>query len=171
MRTSTNMWIEKHGAEALHLYANTDMRASEIAARYEGATKNRLISYAYSNGLMRKQPYKPSKRALRARINGSGKVDLRYLQDDVCLVRACSGDLKKMLAKACELSAIGVADVVSDARCNDIARRRWRVCYLLRQADLSYPRIGLMLKKHHTSVLYGVQAVEACIADAQEVAA
>ena len=160
MAMSTNSWIEKHGAEALNLYATTSLKAAEIAARYEGATKNRLCALASRHGYKRGGG-SASRKPITAFKN---RVSLRHIHTDAAAVVAQRGDLKRMLTTAANLSRIGINDLIGPSQMNSIAYRRWRVCYLLRQAGLSYPRIGMLLKKHHTTCMKAVHYVEAELA-------
>ena len=51
-----------------------------------------------------------------------------------------------------------LGDLQSKLRYRRLVTVRWRVFYALRQQGFSYPEIGELLKRDHSTVIHGVQA-------------
>lgn len=64
------------------------------------------------------------------------------------------------LSAACAEAGISVGDAQGPCRRRDLAKLRFHVMWLLRQAGWSYPRIGKRLNRDHTAILHGVRRWE-----------
>ena len=51
-------------------------------------------------------------------------------------------------------------DVMGPSRAQYIVTARFKCYRALRQKGLSYPQIGAIMKRDHTSILYGVRVLE-----------
>jgi chromosomal replication initiation ATPase DnaA len=82
-------------------------------------------------------------------------------------------DRQKNLLSGCELArarkavwpvldAYGIAwgNVIASDRRPFMVRVRWEVCEALRNAGMSLPLIGRIIKRNHTTVLHGLRALE-----------
>ena len=58
--------------------------------------------------------------------------------------------------------------VLGHSRASDVADARQLLYWLLRQDGHSYPHIGNLLGRHHTTIMHGVKAVENGIAEQQK---
>lgn len=67
-------------------------------------------------------------------------------------------DLISRIAAAYEIS---IEDIHGRSHRPEIVRARHAAMYLIREhTELSYPQIGRLFNRHHTSVLHGVASIE-----------
>jgi chromosomal replication initiation ATPase DnaA len=65
-----------------------------------------------------------------------------------------------MVQKASELFKVHPRDLISTYRFNFIVRARFAMYLALRQRGWSYPKIGRLLKRDHSSVVHGVKRAQ-----------
>jgi chromosomal replication initiation ATPase DnaA len=63
----------------------------------------------------------------------------------------------KIVDAVSEAAGIPARHILSQKRTAAVARARQIVMYEARQAGLSYPQIGMVLGRDHTSVMHGVK--------------
>jgi chromosomal replication initiator protein len=64
----------------------------------------------------------------------------------------------KSLKLACEIANISIEEARSSARTKEVCHRRNHAMWVMRQWDgWSYPNIGRMLKRDHTTIIHGVK--------------
>jgi hypothetical protein len=83
-----------------------------------------------------------------------------YRYDPPLHPKPVSGLKSEVLASACQIAGITVADCKSDDRRHAVCRRRWHVMSILRAWGWSTPAIGKMLNRHHSTVIIGVRKFE-----------
>jgi chromosomal replication initiator protein len=81
--------------------------------------------------------------------------------------RIISSDSKSsvvLLARVCEHFEITMTELLSKDRHAHIADARHVAAWLLRETGLSYPSIGKVLERDHTTIMHSVRKVEREIA-------
>ena len=82
------------------------------------------------------------------------------IYEDIDQLKAYKSNRRHLLEAACRLSQISVNEVMTETKSFDRSAKRFRVMYLLRGLGLSYPLIGMLLNRHYSSVIHGVQVVK-----------
>jgi chromosomal replication initiation ATPase DnaA len=76
--------------------------------------------------------------------------------------------MKGHLAYVCTAFNVHPDSVLGHSRNANVAAARQLLYWLLRQDGLSYPKIGALVGRHHTTVIHGVRAVNDGIRQQQE---
>lgn len=73
-----------------------------------------------------------------------------------------SVDNRVLITLVAQKFGVGVRDVFSDFRERKVTRARWAAMYVLRhEKGYSFPEIGRVMNRDHTTVIHGVRRVEA----------
>ena len=73
---------------------------------------------------------------------------------------------REVLEEVAEATGTTVAQLKGPTRLRHIARARQLAMFKLREAGLTVARIGAILNRDHTTVIYGCQRIEALMAEA-----
>jgi len=65
-----------------------------------------------------------------------------------------------LITRCADLTGLSEADILGRSRDPRLVRSRWAVALALRWRGESLPAIGLVLNKHHTTILNGLQQGE-----------
>lgn len=69
-----------------------------------------------------------------------------------------------LVLRVCRARGVSLTTLKSKNRHASVVRARQEAMYLLRtHAALSYPEIGRLLNRDHTTCMYGVEVVEFCV--------
>jgi len=65
------------------------------------------------------------------------------------------------VSAACSRFGVAPSDVLSPSRPSQVSKARWAIAYvLIERMGWSLPRIGRLLNKDHTAVLYGYRRAQ-----------
>lgn len=79
---------------------------------------------------------------------------------DETLLKAPQGGVEQLLERVCDRFGISMAELLSRDRHSNIAAARAVAAWLLREHGLSFPVIGRVLRRDHSTVLVAVRKVE-----------
>lgn len=91
-------------------------------------------------------------------------------QWDVSRTKLSSSEKRELIITAvCEAFEISTFDLKSKAQTQDIARARAAMSYLLRKhAKYTYAKIGMIISRHHTTILHQIRMAEEQIEQREE---
>ena len=75
--------------------------------------------------------------------------------------RHSTSGTRRIIEAAAHEYGLTVEDILGDSRRRQIVAARWEAARRLREAGLSYPHIGELLNRHHTTVMHAVRSLEA----------
>lgn len=85
------------------------------------------------------------------------------MQEQGALMLNLKAEADAIFRWVCEAYGIEPSDLTGNSRMEPIAEARNVAYYLARQRGMSYPRIGRLFKRDHTSVISGVKRVQALL--------
>lgn len=65
--------------------------------------------------------------------------------------------VREVVARIASERALAVSDVLGPSRCRNVAEARWAIWAILRKRGYSFPRIGQLFGRDHTTVIHGVR--------------
>lgn len=157
--TKRGLWVPLHGEEVKRLWCETNIPAKEIGQMF-GISKSAILSF-----LDRQRP-----RLIRSYITPSRKrhasmpvrgLNVEHVESDLIEISQYRHDTTRMLSCAANLCGVSVDELTGLERAG--AKRKWRATYLMRRMGLSYPRIGRLVNRDHSTVQYGVNRFQATI--------
>ena len=70
----------------------------------------------------------------------------------------------RIIIETCETTGIGLADLLSRSRTGPVVYARQLAAYSIRKlTNLSYPKIGRLLNRHHSTIMYDVAEFDALL--------
>lgn len=87
---------------------------------------------------------------------------------DAGSIRIPGQKLRGVLREVSEASGIPIARILGPSRVRPVVEARQLVCHVLRRHGMSYPQIGKVIGRDHTTVIHSVRAVEARRAASRE---
>ena len=157
--TKRGAWIEPHGNEVIRLWRDTNMPAREIGALF-GISKGAVTGFVYrQKDCILRSYITPSVKAY-AKRPATG-LNLHDVEGDITEISKYRHDTKRLVSCAARISGMPVEVFTSEGRKG--AKKKWRAMYVMRKIGLSYPRIGQLIGRDHTTVQHGVKRFKATL--------
>lgn len=88
------------------------------------------------------------------------------ISPDAILKRLWARRLGTLIERVAQEHHVTPIDIVDHCRLAQVCRARNAFCWELRKLGFSYPEIGILINRDHTSVMHAVRMHEKRIADA-----
>lgn len=80
---------------------------------------------------------------------------------DAAAIRIPGQRFRAVLTEVSEATGISISRILGRSRVRPVVEARQLVCHVLYRHGMSYPQIGRLINRDHTTVLHAVRAVEA----------
>jgi IS30 family transposase len=156
--TTRGEWIALHGEEVKRLWRDTDMTCREIGQLF-GVSKSAVGSFMARSAVTRSYITSSVMAHFRLPVRG---LDTSNIDAELSEISQYRHDTRKMLSCAARICGMPVSEL-TEPNVRAGAKLKWRATYLMRRIGLSYPRIGKLVNRDHSTVQYGVKRFQATV--------